>query len=326
MRLAIASIVCLALVACGDDAPPPADRPEPLEVAFRLVFKIDIERAVTSGRIPANTSAEDLLAETVRVTQARVTAFGVSPARVVRPLEGGDTRFEVLLPKMEPRSIDDISDAIMQLGQLTLRIQVRPDPPTIREATRPSLWKAAFGDFETWKAAEVKRWQKHRDEGRVYTALDPATSSDALGLYVAKRAGTDGTDVSHFVVLETPVAAHRFDASLFENPRVSKDMNHGFPVVVVDIREDRQKAFGEWTEQNIGHPMAMLRNGEMLGEGDAPIIMSKLTENLQITLGSVSIGEAERRARILSATLASGALRVRPQLVAKEDLLKPEPK
>jgi len=134
----------------------------------------------------------------------------------------------------------------------------------------------------------------------------------------AKIEGREGSQVADFLVLEVPDSDQNFGGSILEEPRITRHNISGRPVVLFSIRAADRHRFGDWTGENIQLPMAIVLNEEVIGGAHAPIIMERLTENVQISLGALDYEEGEKRAEELALVLQVGALKVIPKFERKE--------
>ncbi len=310
------------LTGCGNDAGPSdagpgtpagtsADSPgvsEADSLPIRLQFSLEVDGAIKSGRLPANTDREQLVVDTVAVIRSRIREFGVTSFEV-KP--DGESMFVVRLPADEKARVESVTSLVTHLGSLWFRVQVLPEQNKHDDRKRESAWPGTPAEFASWKDGEFERYNKQIGEGGAYAPSDWEEWGRPR-FFLVKREGQTGRAVEHFEVCEIPKEGFRFDGQILTNARVSRDMANR-PAVVFDVKPAYQNAFGEWTENNIGLPMAMLLNGEFTGER-APTIQSKLTDSVQISLGDLSYVEGEKRAKEIATVLQSGALKLRPKL------------
>ena len=283
-----------------------------------LRFSLDIDRAIESGRIPSDVDRTQFVADTVLVIEDRINKFGLANTTLT-PV--GEDKFEISMPAGVEGSTDAIVDVVTALGDLQFRIEVLPDS-RYREQNgrfRSRLWNKSDEEFDDYKASETKLWRDARDQDRNYVPTLP-------NVYVALIEGREGNSPRDFMVLETPPigpdggrSEEDFDGRILKNPRVGAKES-GEPVVVFDVKTEYQNVFGIWTEKNIKMPMAILLNGEVTGGGAAPVIQSKLTDSVQISLGATDWGAAEQRAKELTTVLQTGSLKIRPTLESRNKI------
>ncbi len=276
-----------------------------LEGGTTLRFSLDIEGGIEAGRLdPMTPSQREVFVDSViEVIEKRINAHGVAEITLT-PV--GENKFEISLPTgMETESIVEV---VTTLGNLQFRIEVLPqynfdadDNPK-----RTKVWTGTEQEFNDFKAREFQAWKDAKSRGVQYKSSDPR-------FYIVKNAAYPGTEVGHFHVLEQPPKQFRFDGKMLKNPRVGQDQ-FGKAVVNFDVKGKYQNEFGQWTEQNIALPMAIVLNEEY---DTAPRINSKLTDNVQITLGETNFEEAEKKARALATVLETGALDIRPKLESR---------
>jgi len=277
-----------------------------------LRFSLDLDRAMQEGRIESNADREKIVADTIRIIRERIDKFGLAEIELQ---ELGTSEFEISLPAGSSGQVQSITDIVTSLGDLKFRIEVLPrskygrwkenrTPPRLeQQAMWP--WKKTDEEFDAYKKEEVERWKTARDTA---TAYKPSLE----GFFVVPKEGTDAADVMDFAVLEEPAdKLYRFDGSILSNPREGKDPTNGKPIVLYDVKTDYQNVFGEWTGQNVGLPMAIVLNEVYRS---APIINSKLSDSVQITLGAGTFSELEKEAKELTTVLQTGSLKVRPSL------------
>lgn len=276
-----------------------------------LRFSLDIDGAIKSGRLDASTNREEFVANTISVIDKRINTFGLAETVLTQV---GDNKFEISLPAGASGGVEGIVKVVTSLGDLAFRIQARPIPSSNPDAPRKQVGPAKF---EEWKQIEYSRYRQLVDNGDEYRPISRKDNPNAEPFYLVKREGTEGTSINDFAVCEIPDDRHNFDGGILENPRVSRNETNNQPTVVFDVKESWQNVFGEWTGANVGQPMAIILNEEFTGTGDAPIIQSKLTSNVQITLGSLTFSEAKKRAKELATVLQTGSLKIRPVLESR---------
>lgn len=290
----------------------------PSEPRLRLVFSLDFDRAVREGRIEADADRELLAANTIRIVRERLDRYAPDDAGM-RVLS--DSKFEITLPEDYREDLETIQRVITSPGELKFRMEVLPEeaygrwrmdgrtsPRLEQQSTFP--WKGSATEFHAFKEEEVRRFVEARD---TETAYAPSRLGEYL---VVPKRNAEATDVHDFAVLEVPRdASHRFGGRILENAVAAKDPNTGKPVVLYDVKTEYQGAFAEWTGQNVGLPLAIVLNGVYRS---APVINSKLTDSVQITLGAGSWRELEREAEELTTVLQTGSLLVRPTLESVE--------
>ena len=277
-----------------------------------LRFSLDIEGAKKAGRIAADKDPDKVVTETIAVIQDRVDRTGLSETQIL-PL--GQDRFQISLPATAEGQAESVVGVVTQLGDLKFRIEARPDedygggddgsrPP--RLATE-SVWAGKTADsFVTFKRAEIERWRSARAAGEPYMPSNPR-------YYLVKAKGTDGTSESHFHVLEEPQndTDRQIGGTILTDPRVGIDPNNNQPVVLYEVKKEWQNRFGEWTGTNLYLPMAIVLNDEYWS---APRINGKLTDTVQITLGTGSRADLEKEAKQLVTVLQTGSLKIQPHL------------
>jgi SecD/SecF fusion protein len=284
-----------------------------LKGGTNLRFSLDIDRAIENGRLPNTVDRTQFVTDTIRVIEDRINKFGLANTTL---LPVGDDKFEISLPTAISGSADAIVDVVTALGDLQFRIEVLPESQyeLSDERTRRNVWPGTDAEFEEYKKAEVEAWKTARDAGNT-----EGYQRQRKEFYIAKIEGREGSDPNDFMVLEVPPKQYDFDGRILDNPRVGKGQTNQ-PVVNFDIKLAYQNFFGEWTGQNVKMPLAILLNGEVSGGGKSPIIQTKLTDSVQVTLGGQSFVEGEKRAKELATVLQTGSLKIRPELESKTEI------
>ncbi len=276
-------LLATALAGCGEWQPSDGKG-----VAKTIEFRLDYAAARRARPTETLGTDADLQRETVEALQGRMEWLLFSKDRV--HASGKDGVAVVLPPDLAPSG-----DAVAVLtdkgdsGDLQFRIEV--DPLHLREDQAPALWKGTAGEFTKYKEAEIAVWKKARDQATKYEPSDPRYR-------VVKRAGKEGKSPDDFaVVLEPSDPAHkdRFGGEILANAQPSTDES-GMPSVSYEVRPAYQGAFAAWTEVNTKQPMAILLNDEF---DQAPMIQTKLTDNVQITLGARDVKAGKERQRVL---------------------------
>lgn len=176
---------------------------------------------------------------------------------------------------------------------LEFRMEVLPeasysDAPEYAELRRREpLWSGTSADFEAFKKREIAAWRKARSGG------EAAYPRPDARMFVVRRRGMEGTEAAHFAVVAAYASgAGPFGGNILENPRTGRD-NLGRLLVLFDIRSEWQNALGAWTHANMGYPMAILVNGELL---TAPYIRGRLSDAIQIPVGRTDDAASEAQA------------------------------
>ncbi len=301
-----------------------------LEGGTTLRFSLDLERAESTGRIaPGN--RDRIVSETIKVIDQRINTFGLAETSIT-PI--GEDKFEISLPAESAGDVDSISDVVTQLGDLMFRITVRPTnqygglesgglPPRLQTGKAPwqgakegegenaKTWPATAQGYEEFLAYEVKKWKDAEIGALPYKPTDPR-------YFVVPRQRKEGDTSAEkptdFVLLEEPEAQYRFDGRIITNP-VPSQGESGMPVVLYEVKTDYQKVFGDWTEANKGLPMAIVLNEEFVTD---PIIQSRLSDRVQITLGAgKTYNEVKKEAESIATVLQTGSLKVKPKLESR---------
>ncbi|MHC5010464.1 MAG: protein translocase subunit SecD [Planctomycetota bacterium] len=288
-----------------------------------LRFSLDLDRAEATGRIPKGADRERVVVETLKVINDRINSTGLAEISVT-PL--GEDKFEISLPAGSEGQTERIVKVVSQLGALMFRIEVRPTeryatdegvPPRLEQPPYP--WQGTAESFDTWKEAEVERWMEAQATATEYVPSRPDE------YFIVKRrppeldAGEDppadwGTRPEHFAVLEVlDIKKFPFDGRIIKDPVPSRTQG-GQPVVNYTVKTEYQNDFGNWTERNIGMPMAIVLNEEFIS---APVIRDRLESNVQITLGTRDWEEAQAEAEQLATVLQEGSLKIKPQLESR---------
>ncbi len=284
-----------------------------------LRFSLDIEGAKKSGRIAQDADPAQVVDQTLKVIGERLDASGLAELGLV---PYGEDKFLISLPAGAASQADAIIAVVSQLGDLKFRIQVLPDAEYQRrietnyrddppELKRKGVWPGSNEEFDKYKKAEIAVWRAATAAGEVYIPkTDPRYS-------VVKEEGTDGSQDFHFHVMEEvgfPKGVKPFDGGILTDPVVTEDERRR-PVVAYQVRNEYQNVFGQWTEENVGLPMAIILNDEFK---TAPTIMDRLERSVQITLGDRGSNEAMRKeAEALVTVLETGSLKIRPILEAR---------
>ncbi|MDJ0521217.1 MAG: hypothetical protein QNJ90_04005 [Planctomycetota bacterium] len=326
----VGTILCvclLGLACCGDGEPEGQSGAQPQLEALPqpekkaapakpiddwqvlITFDVDVEAARKGGHVRPDADADELFDRVVEVARERVRAADLGDHWVKAR---GNRRFEVGFAKLAPDQHHEVVALVTRRGTLEFRIEVLPDDEyrsRMDEREDPpwrlGLWKGSATQFAAFKRSESELLQRAYASGTRYVPSQPA-------FRLVREAGKDGSDQAHFHLLEVPSEAETFDGDLLRRPTVSMGMM-GHPVVIFEIEASRQEAFGDWTEKNVQLPLAIVLNGEF---HSAPIIRSRLTTHVQVTLGTGPREQQKREAHALAAVLQAGAMPVQPTLVS----------
>jgi len=295
-------------VAAGEETYTFAARPG-ITMAFQLEGEAPPPEVAPAGLAPETPSP----AREIERLRDRIAAR-VPEATVREPV--GEDAFLVDLPAARDDRIAPVAGATLPAPDLRFLVEVLPRDrygPWKEDRTPPRLeappypWDGTDAEFDAFKEAEVERWRKAHGEGVPYVPSRP-------DLLVLPRLGTQGVDVLDYAVLEWPSdEAQRFDGRMLVNPRISRDPTNGRPVVLYEVREAWRERFGAWAEANLGLPMAILADWRWVS---APVINSRLTDSVAITLGSGSPTELEAQALVLARALGGTGSRLPVSLVA----------
>lgn len=277
-----------------------------------LRFALDIEGAKAAGRIPSDRDPETVVTETIAVIQDRVDRTGLSETQIL-PL--GQDRFQISLPATAEGQAESVVGVVTQLGDLKFRIEVLPDEEYIarNEGNTPNrlknegVWPPRDSEsFYKFKRAEIELWRKARAAGEPY-------KPSLTGFYLVKEKGKDGSQESHFHVLEEPQDERdrQIGGTIITDPTVGQDYQDHQPIVLYSVKKEWQNHFGTWSEGNLHLPMAIVLNDEYWS---APRINARLSSGVQITLGLGSRAELEKEARQLVTVLQTGSLKIQPRL------------
>jgi SecD/SecF fusion protein len=331
LTLLITGLAVLAWVTKISDAKPwGLTLGQDLRGGTTLRFALDIAQARREGRVPEGETDAELVEQTIKVIETRVNRFGLAEVALT-PV--GDDKFEISLPAdVDPESVKAVVSA---LGELQFRIEVLPSYPEFSnergdKRTRLRVWEGADGvdadgkpvhyeadqdGFDAFKKAEVDRWREAREKAKEYKLFDKR-----YRLVQRERPGAAPgsvpTNVADFAVLEEPSKPEQnFGGKSITDIKPGPDERNR-PGVHYNIKVDYQKDFGDWTEENIGLPMAIVLNEEV---HSAPRINSRLDTSVVISLGGGGFGarETERlenEAKQLVAILQSGSLKIKPDL------------
>ena len=275
-----------------------------------LRFALDIEGAKKSGRIGSDVPNEEIVAQTLKIIDERINATGLAETNLT---QYGETKFEISLPKGASGQAEGIIAVVSQLGDLRFMIEVLPDARYITRLdpgddppTRKGVWPGTDAEFNTFRTAEIEVWKKAFARGEEYKPTRP-------NFRLVKDAKQDGSSPDHFHIVEETKEPYIFDGGMLKTPVVSSDQ-HNQPVVVFDDKNEYQNVFGEWTEMNVRLPMAIILNKAY---HSAPTIRSKLTTNVQISLGRGPRGDIQKEAETLATVLQTGSLKIQPELEAR---------
>lgn len=275
-------------------------------------FSIDVERAKAEGRVAADESLASVMKHTLDVISDRVNRSGLQEIEIV-PL--GENKFEINLPASSEGETDSIIELVTTLGDLQFRIEVLPQYHDDNEAehprTRTKVWTGTTEEFETYKKAEVERYETAQASGRAYKP-----SRAPYRVVPVQRRGSRLAS-GEFAVLEDPEdPAERFDGGIIGSVSLGKGED-GVPVTLFTVKNEYRGAFQRWTSRNVGLPMVIVLNGMYT---TAPRINSPLSDNVQVTLGTRDWGEAKRQAEELQTTLQTGSLKIHPEQESKTKL------
>jgi SecD/SecF fusion protein len=265
-----------------------------------LRFSIDLAVARRDHPELANQTDAAIVEQTLAVVATRVDKYGLAELNVV-PV--GEDKFEISIPReMESREIENIVTA---LGNLQFRILV--DPENVRDDQARPLWDGSVEDYRAYKEKEVAEWKKARDAVAAYKPTNPKYR-------VVKNAGASSEEARDFSVLLEPQGTDdRFGGEILTHIVPSTD-GAGMPAVSYDVKTEYQGVFGAWTEKHTKQPMAIVLSDEFLS---APVIQTKLTDSVQITLGVRDLKEARQRQKELVTVLQTGSLKVKPSLESR---------
>ncbi|MHC5009466.1 MAG: SecDF P1 head subdomain-containing protein [Planctomycetota bacterium] len=278
-------------------------------VAVRIA--LDVDSARSAGHLRPDVPDDAILQQTLILLSDRVEELDgeledwhtepkvpARPYTVVMNVRG-----------IEPDRHRVLRRALESSGDLQFLIEVRPkeryavepeDPTPPRLQQPPYPWDGTAEAFDAYKEAEVERWRGAQAANEEYVPSRP-------DLLVLPRKDSSAEGVDAFHVLEAPASHLRFDGSIVERGMVSRSHYDQRPVVLFEVRTLYQNVFGDWTEQNVGMPMAIVLEGEYVS---APIIRDRLTDSVQITLGQGSYGDLQAEAEALVAALQSGRIKV----------------
>jgi len=275
-----------------------------------LRFSLDIDGAKKSGRIASDARNEDVVAQTLKIIDDRINATGLAETNLT---QFGENKFEISLPKGASGQAEGIIAVVSQLGDLRFMIEVLPDSryvarldPGDEAPPRKGVWPGTDAEFNTFKTAEIELWKKAFARGEEY-------KPSRWPFRLVKDAKQDGSLPDHFHLVEETKEPYIFDGGMLKNPVTSQDQLNQ-PVVVFDVKNEYQNVFGQWTEMNVRLPMAIILNKAY---HSAPTIRSKLTTNVQISLGRGNMTELKKEAETLATVLQTGSLKIQPELEAR---------
>ncbi|MDJ0522353.1 MAG: protein translocase subunit SecD [Planctomycetota bacterium] len=275
-----------------------------------LRFALDIEGAKKSGRVRSDVPNEQIVEQTLKIIDERINATGLAETNLT---QYGDNKFEISLPAGASGQSEGIIAVVSQLGDLRFMIEVLPDSQYLQRLDqgdeappRKGVWKGTEEAFAEFKTKEIDVWKKAFARGEKYIPTTPPYR-------LVKDAKEDGSSPLHFHIVEETKEPFIFDGGMLENPVTSVDQLNQ-PVVVFDVKNEFQNVFGQWTEMNVRLPMAIILNEAY---HSAPTIRSKLTTNVQISLGRGPRTELEKEAETLATVLQTGSLKIQPTLEAQ---------
>jgi preprotein translocase subunit SecD len=278
-----ALVASLVFSACGTSGPALPRGPV-------IEFGLDYAAARKEGHVPAGTTDEELQREAVAQLEARMRVIAGHASRV--EAKGRDRAIARLEEGADP--IEAAKFATTRTGHGNLQFRILVDPENVRQDQAASLWEGTVEEFKAYREAEVAEWRKARDQALAYV---PKTHPKYR---VIKRARTETESPEDFaVVLEPPSRNESFGGEILDDIHASTDET-GMPAVAYDIKTEYQGAFGDWTERHVKQPLALILSNEFL---QAPVLQSRLTDSVQITLGASDVAEAKQRQRELLATL-----------------------
>lgn len=309
-------------IADSEPAPPPVPKAplEPLGGPSVLGLVLDLDEARRFGLLQPADQAAAVLAETVRILEARLSSVGFGAAGFVLGEQG---HLEVRLPAdADPEAARKL---VCARGTIEFRIEVRPEypDPLDESRVRSEVWQGASArssltsettfpttkqGFAEFRAFELARWKAARDRHEPYRASDQRYR-------LVPKANARLEVAEDFVILEEPTtAAERFGNEVLGDARPWRgmDLENG---VQAAIKAELGAAFAKWTGHNVGLPLALVVNGEWIS---APTIRDALEDNLIIMLPSLPGVTAPSDQEVLRiiAYLESGPLRVEPRLVS----------
>ena len=274
-----------------------------------LRYALDIEGAMESGRISKNADPVLIVEQTLEIIDKRINRYGLAETTLTQV---GENKFEISLPAGSASHADQVDGVVSQLGDLKFRIEVKEDAdyaaaraarsPPQDPPERKGIWQGEAGKLSEFIAAERKVYEAAQARGEEYKPTD-----SRYRLVKSREYGT------FHLIEEVNLLDQAFDGGILENPAVSQD-EIGDPVVVFDIKNEFQNVFGQWTGMNVGLPMAIILNDEYIS---APVIQSKLTTNVQVTLGAGDRKALLDEAKQLTTVLQTGSLKIRPVQEAK---------
>jgi preprotein translocase subunit SecD len=304
--VALVLLALLGIAACGEEQTPATRQaypsPMPGDGGLLLAFALDLEKGKALGWTSSATDEVAAKASILRIARERLRGLGFDP-------KGASLHSDQLVvefPPVEPSAESLVVDTLTARGLLEIRIEVRPDAWHLARSarheesapTRLGMWAdPTEGSFEAFVLAEMARLRKAREAKQPYVPSDPRYR-------LVQGIGTSGAQGSDFHVVEVAHPPSMFGGQTLENPRIDRH-DFGTPLVMYDVRADRQEPFRAWTERHIGLPLAFLVDGQLTS---APIIQSALSQSIEVRVTGYGTAGSERAAQVFAAASTSGPL------------------
>lgn len=274
----------------------------------RIVYKVNFEKAIEDGILPADVNRPQTLQEIADIFQLRLDGTGMSDIPIYPQ---GSDQLVVEIPKRSNEEIEQIKRTIVNQGALQFRIIV-DDTDDLGRA-------AELDKFKTWREANPD--EPARSFNRV---TDPVTGPRSGVLWydlseknddptLAAEPGLNATMVRDEDVIRNntdPDESWVFSGGdLAANGVFPSQDTSGFPAVGFRFDGLAADHFARFTDEFTGRKMAIILNGSI---HSAPVIEDRLPGRGIITGGSSGFSPEE--VQELTTVLKTGSLPLQPSL------------
>lgn len=246
----------------------PMDEARRFAGGLEVELRADLAEARAQGRVDDWEDDAALLRQTAAVIEGRVRRLGIEPVAAVVEAPG---TIRVKLPAAAAPLTPAVRSAMTGMddpgagtGALAMRLVVES-----------AHWTNEALAYDDYLAAEVLRWQQAQVDGGAYTP-------GVVGYSIVKRAGTDGTEAWHFLVVRDAASATElfFGSAMLERPSV-RPAEGGRQTMRFRVKAPLAERFRAFTEAHRNRRLAILVDGELVM---APVISEPLDRALELTL------------------------------------------